>query len=155
MTTDHWYVYKCTDTTVWGFILKFNKCSKLSSDFCRLINLIWRRLTTFRVPQIWYKTEPSTRNGSTLSTMTASIKLGPKHKNKDYHWKWLVSGPVLRVIHQSIAKHHHFENCDFIRSCIADELNGKLCPFTIQNLIKITILKMMALHGTLVCDSEN
>ena len=87
--------------------------------------------------------------------MTASIKLGPKHKNKDYHWKWLVSGPVLRVIHQSIAKHHHFENCDFIRSCIADELNGKLCPFTIQNLIKITILKMMALHGTLVCDSEN
>ena len=29
------------------------------------------------------------------------------------------------------------------------------CPFTIQNLIKITIFKMMALHGTLVCDSKD
>ena len=32
---------------------------------------------------------------------------------------------------------------------------GKPCPFTIQILIKITIFKRMALHGTLVCDSEN
>ena len=32
---------------------------------------------------------------------------------------------------------------------------GKLCPFTIQILIKSTIFKMMALHDTLVCDSEN
>ena len=34
---------------------------------------------------------------------------------------------------------------------MADELNA----FTVENAIKITIFKMMALHfGTLVCDSE-
>ena len=32
---------------------------------------------------------------------------------------------------------------------------GMSCLFTIQILIKITILKMMALHSALVCDSEN
>ena len=31
----------------------------------------------------------------------------------------------------------------------------KPCPFTIQILIKITIFEIMALHGSLVCDSEN
>ena len=41
------------------------------------------------------------------------------------------------------------------RFCMADELNGQACPFIIQNLIKITITKKMALHGTLVCGSEN
>ena len=34
-------------------------------------------------------------------------------------------------------------------------LMGKACLFASQILIKITIFKMMALHGTLVCDSEN
>ena len=38
---------------------------------------------------------------------------------------------------------------------MADELNGQALPFTIQNLIKITIFKTMAPHGALVCDSEN
>ena len=32
---------------------------------------------------------------------------------------------------------------------------GKPCPFTIQILIQITIFKMMAIHDTLVSDSEN
>ena len=32
---------------------------------------------------------------------------------------------------------------------MADELNGQALPFTIQIFKKITILKMMALHGTL------
>ena len=32
---------------------------------------------------------------------------------------------------------------------------GNPCLFTIQNQIKITIFKLMALRDTLVCDSEN
>ena len=31
--------------------------------------------------------------------------------------------------------------------------SGKPCPFTIQILIKISIFKVMAIYGTLVCDT--
>ena len=43
-----------------------------------------------------------------LSRMTASIKLGPKHKNKIPRER-LVSRPILRVKDQNTAKHHHFK----------------------------------------------
>ena len=49
----------------------------------------------------------------------------------------LVSGPIVRVIHQSIAKRRHFGNFNFYKV-----LYGKPCPFSlfaIQNLIKYTI----------------
>ena len=62
-----------------------------------------------------------------------------------YHGKSkpkLVSGPIVGVIHLSIAKRHEFET-------------GKACPFAIQNLIKIESFKMTTLRDTLVDDSEN
>ena len=54
----------------------------------------------------------------------------------------LVSGPIVGVIHLSIAKRHEFET-------------GKVCPFVIQNLIKIESFKMTTLRDTMVDDSEN
>ena len=42
-----------------------------------------------------------------------------------------------------------------IRFCMEDELNGQALHVHHTKPYKITIFKMMALHGTLICDSEN
>ena len=72
------------------------------------------------------------------------------HTNEKNKTK-LVSGP--RGIHQSIAKRRHFGNFNFYKV-----LYGKPCPFSlyaVQNLIKTTIFKLMALRHILVYDSDN
>ena len=62
------------------------------------------------------------------------MKLGQKTKHANRKSKpKLVSGPIVRLIHQSIAKRHQFENCDYCKVSY-----GK---FAIQILIKITISK--------------
>ena len=65
----------------------------------------------------------------------------------------LLSGPTVRLVHQSITKCHRFENRSFYNVLLGKACS--YCPFTIQNLIKILTLKMTALHNTLVDDSEN
>ena len=50
-------------------------------------------------------------NALIIMDMTA-IKLGPKYKNKYTSRK---SRQIVRVTDQSIAKHHHFENCDLYK----------------------------------------
>ena len=76
---------------------------------------------------------------------------------KTHHWKeqtkfgkWanfqtrVVSEPIVRVLHQSMTKCHHFENCNFIRFCMK---NGQGLPVQL-NLITIAIFKLMALRHT-------
>ena len=87
---------------------------------------------------------------SPLSRYSCSAKVWPNTwikyttgKNKPS----LVSAPIFRVTDQSTVKCHHFENWGFVW------WTGKACPFSssaIQNLIIITIFKLMALHNTLV-----
>ena len=77
---------------------------------------------------------------------TAPRKLGQTKKNTTGKTKPnLVSRPIVRVIHQSVVKHHRFY--------MADEQNRQALP-TIQNLIKMTIFKIMVLCGILVCDCK-
>ena len=58
----------------------------------------------------------------------------------------LVSEPIVRVVHQSIAKRHHFRKFNF---CKVIRQTGKHCPFRSFAIeIKTTIFKLMALRNT-------
>ena len=61
----------------------------------------------------------------------------------------LVSGPIVRLVHQSTAKRHQFGNCDYykvLHGRWAERASLARSPYK---------FKMMTFHGTLVCDSEN
>ena len=84
---------------------------------------------------------------------TAHIKLGRTQKqNTPLERANLISGPLVRVIHQSIAK-RHLKIAIIIRFWMADELNGK--ALSVHHTKPYKNYKMMALHCTLVCDSPS
>ena len=88
--------------TVRGLVLKFEKPL---SDKCEGLYPV--RLQTF------------------IMDRTAHIKLGRTQKqNTPLERANLISGPLVRVIHQSIAK-RHLKIAIIIRFWMADELNGK------------------------------
>ena len=61
----------------------------------------------------------------------SSYKAWPDTKTKHTTGKSkpkLVSGRIVRLIHQSITKRHQFENCDYHKVCMADGLNGQALP---------------------------
>ena len=61
---------------------------------------------------------------------------------------------IFRVTDQSTVKCHHFENCNFYK-VLYGERTRLAQSFAIQNLIVIAIFKLMALHDTLVYESDN